>query len=337
MIVFTPRDDLIARLELALAPRTVLLEPEHHTALRLFAGFYEGCPDLVADVYARTLVLFDYSKAQGAGETNRGLAQDFYLTQLPWIECVVQKIRQTADPGFRRGVVTYGNAPASRIAEHGIAYSIDLLMNQDASFYLDTRDLRGWLLEKAAGWQVLNTFAYTGSLGVAALAGDAAGVIQSDHSKKFLWLARQSAMQNRLDLGKMKLRSGDFFSEVAQLKRQGNLFDCVILDPPFFSSTSQGTVDLVNQSTRLINKVRPVVKDNGWLIAINNALFLRGVDYIKRLEELCHDGYLSIEGTIPIPEDITGFPETVVAQPPSDPAPFNHPTKIAVLKVRHKA
>lgn len=90
-------------------------------------------------------------------------------------------------------------------------------------------------------------------------------------------------------------------------------------------------------STRLINKLRPLVNDGGWLVAINNALFLSGQDYHAELETLCHDGHLSLEALIPIPEDFTGFPETRVGNPPVDPSPFNHPTKIAVLRVKHRS
>ncbi len=42
-----------------------------------------------------------------------------------------------------------------------------------------------------------------------------------------------------------------------RLRRQERLFDLVILDPPFFSTTAAGRVDWQNQTTRLINKVRP--------------------------------------------------------------------------------
>ncbi len=330
-------DHLTTQLELALASRQSLLDKDHRSALRLFAGFYEGCPELVADLYGKTLVLFDYAKSPTDGETNLNSAQDFYLAKIPWIACVVQKSRTAPDQTSRRGRVTFGEAPTQQINEGEVIYAVDLQMNQDASFYLDTRNLRKWLLENAAGWQVLNTFAYTGSLGVVALAGGAANVFQTDRSKKFLALGRKSTMLNRLDLGKMKLHAADFFSEVNQHKRASTLFDCVIIDPPFFSSTSKGTVDLVNESTRLINKVRPLIKDGGWLVTINNALFLSGQEYIQSLEALCQDGYLSIEQTIPIPEDITGFPSTIIAHPPEDPAPFNHPTKIALLKVKRKA
>jgi len=335
-------DKLSDFLELALNARTDLMDAQHDAVLRLFAGFYEGSFDikggreLVADLYAHTLVLFDHGKDKLAGEANLRLAQEFYLQQLPWIECIVQKRRYTSNSAARRGQITFGSSPAQQIFENGVMYAVDLLMNQDASFYLDTHNLRKWLRENAASWQVLNTFAYTGSLGVAALAGGAVHVIQTDRSKKFLALARESAMHNRLDLGRMKLRAADFFNEVARLKREKILFDCVIIDPPFFSSTTKGTVDLVNESTRLINKVRPLVRDGGWLVAINNALFLSGQDYIKSLEALCQDGYLFIDQIIPVPADITGFPDTIQGQPPTNPAPFNHSTKIAILKAKRK-
>jgi 23S rRNA (cytosine1962-C5)-methyltransferase len=95
-------------------------------------------------------------------------------------------------------------------------------------------------------------------------------------------------------------------------------------------------VDLVHASTRLINKVRPLIADGGFLVAVNNALFLPGQAYRAALEGLCADGYLAVQELIPVPDDVTGFPETRVGRPVTDPAPFNHATKIAVLSVRRK-
>ena len=114
------------------------------------------------------------------------------------------------------------------------------------------------------------------------------------------------------------------------------MFDCVIVDPPFFSKTQKGVVDLVGDSMRVINKVRPLVKDGGFLIAVNNALFLSGAEYLAGLEKLCEDGYLRIEHIIPVPQDIAGYHSTIQTPPPRDPAPFNHPTKIVILGVKRK-
>jgi 23S rRNA (cytosine1962-C5)-methyltransferase len=95
-------------------------------------------------------------------------------------------------------------------------------------------------------------------------------------------------------------------------------------------------VDQQGETTRLINKVRPLIAHGGQLVVINNALFLPGADFMAELEALCQSDYLSLGEVIPIPEDITGYPETIVDKPPADPAPFNHPTKIAVLNVTRK-
>lgn len=331
------KTELQKQLSSALEVRSGMLDDAHQDALRLFAGFYEGSPELVVDLYASTLVLFGYAADSQKNTHQLHAAQQHLLTRLPWVTCVLQKNRSATDSVQRSGQVTFGKSPVEKICEQGVWYAIDLQMHQDASFYLDTRLLRNWLKENAAGWRVLNTFAYTGSLGIAALAAGATHVLQVDRSKKFLSLARQSGMLNHLDIGRMKLRAADFFSEVSQLKRRGELYDCVIVDPPFFSSTKMGTVDLVNESSRLINKVRPLVKDGGTLVVINNALFLSGADYLQSLDKLCVDGYLSIEQFIPVPVDVTGFPQTRVDSPPTDPSPFNHPTKIALLRVKRKA
>ena len=328
--------DLLAT---ALAPRTALLAEPHEGVVRLFNGFLEGQPSLVAEVYADTLVLLNYAEPAEAGEAAVEEAQCFYLGQLPWLRAVVVKSRYTtpSDPRFtRNGIVTHGETPARAIREHGVRYAVDLLLNQDTSFYPDTRLLRRWALEHLAGARVLNTFAYTGSLGVAALAAGAKRLVQLDRTHGFLDLARASHALNAHPTTPDTFWAGDFFAAVARLKRDRALFDCIFLDPPFFSTSAQGTVNLVTEGRRLINKVRPLLADGGRLVAVNNALFLPGADYLRSLEELCADGYLSIEELIAVPEDCTGYPATRVRALPADPAPFNHATKIAILRAKRK-
>ncbi len=329
-------EELISRLSLALEARQGLFEAGHETGFRLFNGFLEGYPDLVVDLYGRTLVLYNYADQPPSAEGHLRLAQAYLLERLPWVKAVVLKTRQGVTLRERRGVLVYGEEADRRVREDGVWYAIDLLMNQDVSLYLDTRNLRLWARQNLSGKTVLNTFAYTGSLGVAALAGGARRVVQLDLRRKFLDLARASYVLNGISSHKAEHLVGDFFPLVARLRRSGQTFDCVFLDPPFFSVTEKGRVELARHSQRLINKVRPLVNDGGWLVAINNALFVSGAEYMRALEALCADGYLSIERLIPVPQDFTGYPHTVCSPPPTDPAPFNHSTKIAVLRVRRK-
>jgi len=237
----------------------------------------------------------------------------------------------------RRGQLLFGNKLDAKVKEHDVWYSLDLLMHQDTSLYLDTRNLRKWLIENMQGRTLLNSFAYTGSLGVAALTGGAQRVIQHDLNRQFLNVAKTSYTLNGFPIHKQDFIAADFFTLVGKLKHTNETFDCVIIDPPFFSKTSQGRIDQVSESARLINKVRPLVNEGGTLIAINNALYVSGKEYLQTLEGLCRDGYLKIKQLIPIPEDFTGYPETRLGSPITDPAPFNHSTKIVILEVKRKS
>jgi 23S rRNA (cytosine1962-C5)-methyltransferase len=134
----------------------------------------------------------------------------------------------------RKAWTIYSEKPDTKIKEHGIWYSVDLTMNRDASLYLDTRNLRKWLIENMHGKTVLNTFAYTGSLGVAARAGGARRVVQHDLNRQFLNIAKTSYALNGFPIQKQDFVRADFFTLVSKLKRADETFDCVLIDPPFF-------------------------------------------------------------------------------------------------------
>jgi 23S rRNA (cytosine1962-C5)-methyltransferase len=320
----------------ALDARSHLLGESHQAALRLFNGFYEGAPDLALDLYACTLVLHDYSPAASLDPTSIAQIISAVREQIPWLTSAVLKPRRARTETERRGRLVFGSQPDRQVQEHGVRYAIDLLLSQDTSLYLDTRGVRRWAKEHLAGKSALNTFAYTGSYGVAAMAGGARQVVGMDMSRRYLDLARASYQLNGIPVQAGDFLVGDFFVWISRLKRSGVLFDCVFLDPPFFSQKRQGTVDMLRRSASLVNKVRPLIADGGWLVLVNNALFLSGMELVATIDSLCRDGYLALEEIIPVAEDITGFPGTRLAPPPVDPSPFNHPTKIAILRIRRK-
>ncbi|MCI0553512.1 MAG: class I SAM-dependent methyltransferase [Anaerolineae bacterium] len=328
---------LTSLLQKAIDSRESLFDPRHEHAFRLFNGFTEGYPHLSLDLYAGTVIFHNYHPdASLSMELVNEIA--IFLQSHPrlsgWLHAGIVKSRNSTSQDERRGTLLFGDSVDRKVKEHGVWYAIDLTMHQDTSLYLDTRHLRKWLIENMKGKRLLNAFAYTGSFGVAALAGGASRVVQIDRNRKFLNLAKESYTLNGFPIQKQGFIAADFFPTISQFKRANARFDCVIIDPPFFSTTSKGKVDQVHESARLINKVRPLIEDGGYLIAINNALYMSGREYMLTLESLCEDGYLKIEELIPVPEDFVGYNKIVSFI--TDPAPFNHSTKIAILKVKRK-
>ncbi len=300
-------------------------------------GFTEGDPTLVVDVYARTLVVHDYSDVPDGDRAAAVVA--VCREQLPWLVGAVVKPRSAATVDARRGAVVWG-APDRRIEEGGVRYAVDLLLNRDPSFYLDTRDLRHWLRSQAAGKRVFNAFAYTGSLGAAARAGGATEVVQVDRSRRFLNLAKETYTLNGFPIHKPAFVVDDVFRVAGRMRRAiaadpRLAYDLVIVDPPLLAETDAGRVALLEDYGALLNKLRPLVADGGVLVAVNNALFLSGRAYDSVLAAACADGYLTLEARLSVPADVRGLAAGHPAWP-ADPSPYEHPTKIALLRVRRK-
>jgi 23S rRNA (cytosine1962-C5)-methyltransferase len=321
----------------AATARASMLSPEHDGAVRLFNGYTEGFPGLAVELYGKTLVIHDATGPKG----DRALVDALTAAALetwPFLTAVLWKQREAASPEARNGVLVRGGEKdlCRRVKEDGTWYATRLTLNRDTSLYLDTRPLRAWAKANLAGKVVLNAFAYTGSLGVAARAAPAAQVVHTDLNRPFLNVAKDSYAMNGWPVSRADFITGDIFDVAGRLKREARLFDCVFVDPPFFSVTAQGRVDLEADTLRLLNKVRPLVAHNGWLVAINNGVFVSGADYLKSLEAVCADGYAKVETIIPVPMDFVGTEATRKGALPVDPAPFNHSTKMAVLRVTRK-
>ena len=108
---------------IACQARSGLIDLPHRSAFRLFSGYYEGDPDLVADLYAATLLLTSNNASGAESQTLLDFAQQFYLQTFPWIECVVQKqdcmcsprLLSSAGLACTRVIIFYG--PVRREAE----------------------------------------------------------------------------------------------------------------------------------------------------------------------------------------------------------------------------
>ncbi len=167
-----------------------------------------------------------------------------------------------------------GHPPSDRVLvqEFGLKFWIQLQGARHPGLFLDHLPLRLWLKKHSAGLRVLNTFAYTGSLSVAAGAGGATHVTTLDLSKPSIQWAQDNWSLNHLSDQKSRFIYGDVFEWMPRLKKQGEQYDCVILDPPSFSHGKKGQFSTAKDLERLHLLAFELLAPGGYLItSINSA------------------------------------------------------------------
>jgi len=159
----------------------------------------------------------------------------------------------------------YGELPDEPVAmESDLRYHLALDRNQNHGFFLDMKPGRDWIRAHASGKRVLNLFAYTCALSVAAIAGGAESVVNLDMASRALATGREN---HRLNFDPDTSRRAsylahDLFKSWGKLKR-GAPYDLIIIDPPsnqgnsFYAEKDYGKIvrrlrDLTNSETRVL-------------------------------------------------------------------------------------
>jgi 23S rRNA (cytosine1962-C5)-methyltransferase len=274
---FDARADLIAR-----------LHAEATDCYRLFHGSVEGEAGLTVDRYGDLL-----------------LAQSFHRSLTPERLAVVEAFYAEATPGR---VLVYndrsqGNSrvrnplPEDRkIAAHeprvttelGVKYRIQARhAGQDPWLFLDLRAGRRRVMAETAGKSVLNLFAYTCGVGIAAAKAGAGFVVNVDFAESSLDVGKENAMLNDLTIRPRFIKS-DVFPALRQYaglgqprvvrgkrlppfpKLEPRRFDLVFLDPPRYAKGPFGVVDLVNDYSALFKPALLATAEGGTLICCNN-------------------------------------------------------------------
>jgi 23S rRNA G2069 N7-methylase RlmK/C1962 C5-methylase RlmI len=175
--------------------------------------------------------------------------------------------------------ILFGEPPTERysVQEDKAQYWIQLQDTKHPGLFLDHAPLREWLTHNSHGLRVLNTFAYTGSLSVAASIGGAAHVTTLDLSKATMRWAEANGELNGLTCEHARWLTGDVFEWLPRLKKeitQGKipLFDTVILDPPSFSRGDKGVFSTAKDLPHLHTLALDILAPGGLLItSINSA------------------------------------------------------------------
>lgn len=168
--------------------------------------------------------------------------------------------------------VLFGTPPKGpfEVRERRARYWIQLLRTRHPGLFLDHEPLREWLSLRSRGLRVLNTFAYTGSLSVAAGMGGAAHVTTLDMSKPTIRWAQENWSLNGLAADRARFISGDVFEWLPRFKKEK--FDIVILDPPSFSHGTKGRFSTAKDLVKLHVLAMQALAEGGILVSsINSA------------------------------------------------------------------
>ncbi|QID18005.1 class I SAM-dependent rRNA methyltransferase [Nitrogeniibacter mangrovi] len=331
------------RLATALAARGDLLDALHTEATdcyRLFHGSAEGVPGLTIDRYGDLLLIQTFHTPLDAASLHQ--IRTFYATALPGLDCLYND-RSGANSRISNTLDATDLALAEQpriVTEGGVKYRIrGRHAGQDPWLFLDLRAARRYVMAHAAGCRVLNLFAYTCGVGIAAAKGGARFVMNVDFAQSSLDVGKENARLNDLPVRPRFVRS-DVFPAVRQLAGIGQpqrvrgrrmppfpplepmLFDLVFLDPPRYAKSPFGVVDLVNDYTALFKPALLATRPGGTLICCNNVAQVDRDAWLDQLLRSARKAGRPIEESTWIEPD-TDFPSFDA----------NPPLKVVALRV----
>ena len=210
-----------------------------------------------------------------------------------------------------------GAAPPEKYVVHelGVPYEVHLLGSLNVGLFPDMREQRRHIGRFVAGRRVLNTFAYTGALSIAAARAGADTVTSVDLSSGVLSWARENFRLSGFAAGDARFRF-----EVSDVKRfmqkeveRGNLYDTILLDPPTVSAARASQWSMKRDYPQLLALATKLLPPSGGILWVS-ANTRRGPTVLRHIEEGIrlsgrHGAVLEVGGLPPDFPTPPGWPE----------------------------
>ena len=153
------------------------------------------------------------------------------------------------------------------VSESGYRFIVNLDAYLDTGLFLDHRNMRKMVGERARGRRFLNLFAYTGSFTVYAAKGGAISTTTVDLSNTYLEWAKRNFDLNEI------FNNNNIRSDVnVFLEECRSEYDLIVLDPPTFSNSKKmtGTFDVQRDHGEMIHSCMKLLAPGGELFFSNN-------------------------------------------------------------------
>lgn len=277
------------------------LQSEQGQPRRVFHGrgqLYPGFAHLCVDWFNPVLLITAYDEIANIEALLASIKAADKLSQVRSI--VLQRRFQQGAPAE---IIAGDEIPVVIVNEGDLCFEVHLGAQQNAGLFLDTRLLREWLQLHSENKNVLNLFAYTCSLSVAAVAGGATRVTNVDISKTSIKWGEKNHLLNGQGQERFKSIPHNLFTSWGRIKQFGR-YDLVIIDPP---TRQRGSFELEKNYAAVLRKLPTLCNPGADVIATINSPFLE-VEYLLELFAANVPGGSHVEALPAAPEFADKYP-----------------------------
>lgn len=268
----------------ALDLRARVVDRERVSAYRLIHGEGDGMPGVVADLYGDVVVLRPDTKAVGRF---RPALLHALAEGLPELRSVLLRPGRSG-AGAARTIWGPPVEDVVEIQEYGLRLGADLLRGHKTGLFLDQRENRRRLRERAEGKRVLDLFGYTGGFAVSAALGGARSVTMVERAGPAVAAAADNLARNGLDPSDPRWRLVREDVE-AFLDADRGRYDLIVCDPPNMAP-SKATRTRGLEAYRRINRLAlGRLERDGALVTASCSSHVSARDFRELLRSLLHE------------------------------------------------
>lgn len=235
---------------------------------RFFHGrghLHEGLEHINIDWYPPVLLITAYDEVRCRRELMTIVHESDPQKQ---IESVILQHRHKKESPTE---VLFGvDRPCCIVHEGNLIFEVHPGVQQNAGLFLDMRLVREWLQQNSSGRNVLNLFAYTCSLSVAALAGGAKQVVNVDMSTASIKWGEKNHTLNFQDLRAVRSIPHNIFRSWRRIKQFGP-YHTIIIDPP---TRQRGSFEVEKSYSTVLKKLHQLAVPSADIIATVNSPYL---------------------------------------------------------------
>jgi 23S rRNA (guanine2445-N2)-methyltransferase / 23S rRNA (guanine2069-N7)-methyltransferase len=182
---------------------------------------------------------------------------------------LVVKVRRKHDEGDQYARISRQDTEML-VSEGDLRFVVNLEDRIDTGLFLDHRAIRSYAAERCKGKHMLNLFAYTCSVSVAAAVGGARQTTSVDLSNTYLDWGKKNFEANGIDPSKHRFVRDDAMRWIA---RNRDRYDWIFINPPTFSRSkmSKGDFNIHKDHANLLENAMRSLDQKGELFFTTHA------------------------------------------------------------------